>query len=107
MYSVVPCVVHTLAVRHTLQEYMCYYRDWGPIPDPLKALCPIDHSKKEEENTENGACADSPLNNESSFVEAVDMNGQRILVYNFNGITFQVLISHLKIKNEVFSLGTI
>lgn len=79
---------------HTLQEYMSYYRDWGPIPDPLKALCPIDHSKKKEEITEmgseNGACADLPPNNEPSFVEAVDMNGQRILLCNFNGITFQV-----------------
>ena len=75
---------------------MSYHRDWGPPPVAPKALCPIDHTKerpeseKGEERRENGACGHGPVRNEPSIIHALDMNGQPILLCNFNGITFQV-----------------
>ena len=78
---------------------MSHYREWGPPPSPIKTLCPIDHAKKaereakREENNDrhgNAASGNGPSRNAPSFAQSVDLNGRRVLLCNFNGITFQV-----------------
>ena len=38
------------------QEYVSYYKEWGPSAPPVQVLCPIDHSK-DDNSSEEGATA--------------------------------------------------
>lgn len=48
-----PCV-NTIGADflYNNQDYTSYYKEWGPPCPPLKILCPIDHSKKQETSSD-------------------------------------------------------
>ena len=96
------------------QEYVGHFKEWGTPCPPVKTLCPIDPEKIGKRSTEQeGEGEDSnkeednerkrrrnhfggarPRGDQSllapSVARAVNINGRRVLLCSFNGITFQV-----------------
>ena len=98
-----------------LQEYVGHFKAWDTPCPPVKTLCPLDPEKVGKKSSEQeGEDSSKEENNERkrrrnhfggarprgeqsllapSVAHAVNINGRRVLLCSFNGITFQVSIS--------------
>ena len=96
------------------QEYVGHFREWGKPSPPVKTLCPLDPSKVGKKSSEQEGEGEDSSKEESnerkrrrnhfggarprgeqnllaqSMAQAANINGRRVLLCSFNGITFQV-----------------
>ena len=87
-----------------VQDYVSYFKEWGPPRADLKVLCPIDHTKgrpSDMEDRDSGAAegGDSPRRGrrrrhsgrgKHPSARQLNINGRRMLICNVNGVYFQV-----------------
>ena len=96
-----------------LQDYVSYYKKWGPPRRDPQILCPIDHTNErsseedeEDEEDENSDVAEggAPLprrrhrqqpgrrvgGGNGPSARQVNIDGKRMLICNVNGVYFQV-----------------
>ena len=88
-------------MRTHTQEYISHYREWDTAVQSLKTLCPIDRNKESEEDgsKDNNNVHRTRRQSDAArghdhppLAQAIMLNGRRVLLCNFNGVTFQVVV---------------